>query len=110
MGVMSHGIWSLGSLITVIDPDGVENRSFRGFLEPVSLTACSPAFRRPGLEPRERFLLIAHPSEDFFRGTARMVAAEGKKFELLKIKEVYALGSLSHRECVLLELGGGMQS
>lgn len=103
-GEISEGIWDFAQTLTVCDPHGEADRDFRGFIEPVSMTACSEKGRLPGLKPRERMRLIAHPGEDFFGGDARRVLWDGRCFELMAVKEVHIGGALCHRECVLLEL------
>lgn len=104
MGGMSEGIWDFAQELTVCDPYGEADRTFRGFIEPLSMEACSEKGRLPGLRPRERMKLIAHPGEDFFGGAARRVLWGGRRFELMTVKPVHIGGELCHRECVLLEL------
>lgn len=101
---MTEGIWEYAEVLTACDPEGEQDREFRGFLEPVSMTSCSGLGRGPGLKPKERLRLISHPSEDFFEGRSRRLIHGGRAFELMAVKEVFAGGTLSHRECVLLEL------
>lgn len=103
-GGISEGIWDFAQELTVCDPHGEADRVFRGFIEPLSMKACSEKGRLPGLKPRERMRLIAHPGEDFFGGEARRVLWDGRCFELMAVKQVYIGGTLCHRECVLLEL------
>lgn len=97
--------WEYAQSLTVIGPEKDESREFKGFIQPESVTARPSSGRRPGLRHRERYRLLAHPEEDLFGGRAGTVRWGERLFELLAVKEIYIGDALSHRECVLLEMG-----
>lgn len=97
--------WEYAQSLSVSGPEGGGSREFKGFIQPQSMSARPSSGRRPGLRNRERYRLLAHPEEDFFRGRAAAVRWGERLFELLAVKEVYIGDALSHRECVLLEMG-----
>jgi len=100
------GVWPYGQTLRAFDADSVNGREFTGFLEPLSLTDCDAEERtEAGIVCKEKYRLIASPSETFPYGPATLIVCGSIKYELLSIKEVQAGEKISHRECVLLKVG-----
>lgn len=101
------GVWNYGQKLCAFDEGVTSGRSFLGFLEPLKLAADSSETRSgAGLVPNEEYRLIAAPSETFPYGTETVIVYGNAKFEVLSVKEIFNGGKISHRECVLLKVGG----
>ena len=101
------GLWQFGRMLFIRDEKSGEERAFRGFLEPLNLTAVEREKRsRAGVVQKEKFRLIAEPTESFFQGRDRLVRCGNSQFEIISIKELYCGDIISHRECILRRRGG----
>lgn len=99
-------LWRFGRIFSASDPQGGNKRSFKGFLEPLGTAETMSVRTKAGLMSAERFRLIAEPGESFPEGVSARISCAGTNFRLLSIREIYAGGELSHRECVLRKAEG----
>ncbi len=107
MRAVLDGLWQFGRMLFIRDEVSGEERAFRGFLEPLNLTAVEREKRsRAGVVQTEKFRLIAEPDESFSGGRDRLICSDNCEFEIIRIKELYYGDIISHRECILLRRGG----
>ena len=102
-------LWQYGRTMYVKDQESGEERSFRGFLEPLNLTAAEKDhWTKAGIIAKEKFRLLSEPKESLENISENELRCGKYMYRIIKTKELYIGDELSHKESILLRKAGSL--